>query len=122
MYYSAADYKDERTGLSYKGIFKYNPIDGKTTQISTSPADEINIINNSIYYTSRSNSYTNNYNLHRLRIDGLFDISLCNNICSGSSVIGNCIYFTPANTDSMELHRINSDGSNMINISSYFKS
>jgi hypothetical protein len=116
FYFSAAEYLGEIEGLRYKGIYKYSPADNAIKMISE--ADTFRILNNSIYYTVQSEAGDNNFSLHKLRIDGLFDIKLCDNMYSEISVIGNAIYFVENGSD--DLFRINSDGSNKLNIQHYF--
>jgi len=118
LYFSAAEYLGEREGLRYKGIFKYSPADNTIIKLSEAKANTLRILNNSIYYTVRSEADYYNCSLHRLRIDGLFDIKLCDNIYSEISVLGNAIYFVEYGTD--DLFRVYSDGSNKTNIQHYF--
>jgi hypothetical protein len=120
LYFSASEYIDERSPLKYKGIFKYNPKDGSTKQLSTAAANEIRVINNSIYYTVRGEDDYQRCSLHRMRIDGSFDIKLIEDIYEDISVIGNCIYFIPFGSKENELYRINSDGSGKVNIGKWF--
>lgn len=117
LYFSATEYLGVKDGLKYKGIFKYSPKDNTIKKISDAKTDTFYILNNSIYYTARSKDDYYNCSLHRLRIDGLFDIKLCDNLYSDISVIGNSIYFIGYGTN--DVFRINSDGSNKINIQHY---
>lgn len=114
VYFSYAEYVSENQPLNYKGIFKYIPTDKTVKQLCDKKAEQLNVINDCIYYISPKTSKNDITSVFRMKIDGSYNIKLLEEPIITIEVVGNYIYYYPSAKDyeeySKEVYRIYTDG------------